>query len=68
MGQMRGIVHPCGSNIPPERTTNIIEIYHAYCGSRQKYCTWSARGRGMKLGDSSELVYIELYITDDLST
>jgi hypothetical protein len=39
-----------------------------YCGSRQKYCTWSVRSRHMKLGDSSELVYIELYITADLST
>jgi hypothetical protein len=40
----------------------------AYCGIRQKYCTWSARSRGIGLGNSSELVYMELYITAVLST
>jgi hypothetical protein len=46
----------------------IVVTAQLYCGIRQKYCTWSVRSRDMKLGESSELVYIELYITADLST
>jgi hypothetical protein len=48
----------------PEPGGQHLELY---CGIRQKYCTWSVRRRGMKLGDSSELVYIKSYITADLS-
>jgi hypothetical protein len=58
----------CGSKNIQQRGFASSHPPNYYCGIRQKYCTWSVRSRGIKLRDSSELVYIELYITANLST